>query len=242
MTATPDLGLPLIAAQQNQPEITHNEALTLIQALLNGVISAGLSTPPGAPAEGDAYICGTAPTGAWAGRANAVAVYTGGGWMFVPWLDDAGTPILPGARNQGLSVYVRDTATLMIWDGAAWTEFAAGGTSSYDMRFGFVATPGASAIIDTVLAVRSVTYPANLAGSLGQVGTNPNATFAMTLDDDGVTIATITVDTAGLFTFATTGATAQSVAAGSVLTLVAPGTADATVANLAMTLLANEGP
>ncbi len=38
-------------------------------------ISKGVNTPPGSPADGDTYIVGTAPTGAWQGKQNFIAVY-----------------------------------------------------------------------------------------------------------------------------------------------------------------------
>lgn len=120
MTSSPDLGLPLIASQQNQPEVTHNEAVRLIAALLNGVISRGTNTPPGAPVDGDAYIIGAAPTGAWAGRANRIAVRIGTAWLFVPFNDSAGTPLAIGARQEGLRVYVRDEDAVYTWTGSAW--------------------------------------------------------------------------------------------------------------------------
>jgi hypothetical protein len=114
------------------------------------------------------------------------------------------------------------------------------GTGAYDMRFGFVATPTSSQVIDTVMAVRDIDLSANLAGSLGRVGTNPTASFVMALKDDSITIGTITVSTSGVFTFTTTSGTAKTIATGSVVTLEAPATADATVANLTMTLLGVE--
>lgn len=120
MVSTPDMGLPLIAAQQNQPEVTHNEAVRLIEALLNGVLSAGDTAPPGSPAEGDAYIVGASATGAWAGRDDHIAVYIGAAWLFIPWVDDAGATIAIGARHEGLRVYVRDIDAWMLWTGSAW--------------------------------------------------------------------------------------------------------------------------
>lgn len=121
MSTTPDLGIPLVSTQQATPEVTHNEALYLIQALLNGVISQ-TNTPPGSPTVGDAYICGSAPTGAWAGKANKVAIYTDGGWRFVPGNTSAGTNIAIGARHEGLRVYRRDEDALWVWSGSAWVE------------------------------------------------------------------------------------------------------------------------
>lgn len=126
MSTTPDTGLPLVAAQQAQPEVTHNEAVTVLAALFNGVIDAGRNTPVGSPTVGDAYILGTAPTGVWAGRANQIAVYTSGGWRYFPDRDNAGTIITMGARQKGVHVWVRSDGSspaggsLYMWKGAAW--------------------------------------------------------------------------------------------------------------------------
>jgi hypothetical protein len=49
--------LPLIASNQAQKHITHNEALVKVDALIQlAVISQTLTSPPGSPAEGDRYI------------------------------------------------------------------------------------------------------------------------------------------------------------------------------------------
>jgi len=108
MTTSPYLGVPQLAQAQAFPEITFNEAFVLVQAILNGVKDKDLSAPPGSPAEGDAYIIAAAPTGAWSGRENAIAIYWGGSWRFVPGNTSAGSPIVPGTNNEGLTVFVRD--------------------------------------------------------------------------------------------------------------------------------------
>jgi len=46
---------------------------SLVQAT---VISAGGNTAPSSPANGDAYIVGTSPTGTWAGHGSALAVWS----------------------------------------------------------------------------------------------------------------------------------------------------------------------
>lgn len=117
--STPDFGLPEIQGSQAQPEVTHNEAIVLLQSLHNGVIDR-TNTPPGSPAEGDAYLTQGAPTGAWTGWPNRVAIYYGGSWRFLPGADDAGSAITMGARQEGLRVYVRDEDLMYRWTGSAW--------------------------------------------------------------------------------------------------------------------------
>ena len=46
-------------------------------------VLAVLNTPPTTPAVGDAYLVGTAPTGAWAARANYLALRQSAGWVYV---------------------------------------------------------------------------------------------------------------------------------------------------------------
>lgn len=120
MTTSADLGLPYIASQQAQPEVTHNEAIALLQAALNGVINMTTATPPGSPTDGDAYVIAASPTGAWAGRAGSIAVYVGNAWRFIPGNNSAGTAITIGARHEGLRIYDRATDAWYIWTGSLW--------------------------------------------------------------------------------------------------------------------------
>ena len=83
MTATPNLSLTLLAAEQAQKHVTMNEALTRIAAVVQlSVTSAALTAPPGSPVDGARYIVAAAPTGAWAGQAKSVAVWSAGAWLF----------------------------------------------------------------------------------------------------------------------------------------------------------------
>ena len=68
MTETTHLGLPYLAAAQAQKHVTHNEALSRLDAVVQlAVIDTTLTVPPGSPAEGDRYIVADGATGAWAG-------------------------------------------------------------------------------------------------------------------------------------------------------------------------------
>lgn len=121
MGATPILGIPTIETQQAQPEITHNEAVYLLQLALMGAISLGDNAPPGSPAEGDVYVLGSAPTGAWTGKANKIAIRFNGAWRFVPGVDSSGSDIPIGADQSGLMIFNQDDDLFYVWTGAAWT-------------------------------------------------------------------------------------------------------------------------
>ncbi len=110
--ATPHLGLPLIAASQAQKHVTHNEALGLLDALVQlACLDKDLTAPPASPAEGDRYlVVAASPEGAWAGLGGQVVRYADGVW----------TGAVPRA---GWVAYVVDEADLYVFDGTAWTSF-----------------------------------------------------------------------------------------------------------------------
>lgn len=110
MTQTAKLGLPYIITSQAQKEVTHNESLNAIELFVSRVAIDFANTPPGSPAEGDIYIVGTIPTGAFVSHDNELAQYLSGSWTFYTaykWLD--------------LAVEAEDTR--YTWDGAAWVPF-----------------------------------------------------------------------------------------------------------------------
>lgn len=122
MSTSAILGLPNIASQQAQPEVTHNESLVMLESLLGGVTTIGDNAPPGSPAEGVSYVVGTSPTGAWSGWSNHVAIYTAGGWKFCPGYTSAGAKITMGAAHEGMRVWLKGAGSsgLYRWTGSAW--------------------------------------------------------------------------------------------------------------------------
>jgi hypothetical protein len=77
------LSLPYLVAGQAQKEVTHNEALTLLDSLVQPVVvEVGPAAVPSAPVNGQSWIVGSAPVGAWAGKAGSIASWTSGGWRF----------------------------------------------------------------------------------------------------------------------------------------------------------------
>jgi hypothetical protein len=107
MAQTPNLGITLIEQSQAQKEVTANEAFYRIDALLNrGVLDRGVNTPPGSPALGDAYIVGSAPTGAWIGHANHIA-YFQQIWRFI-------------VPNTGSVVWVNDEYSHYVFQSGNW--------------------------------------------------------------------------------------------------------------------------
>ena len=80
---TPKLHLPELAASQDQKHVTHNEALFLIDQLIQlSVLSKSISVPPGSPTLGDAYIVNTGGSADWLAKDGQIAIYDGNGWLF----------------------------------------------------------------------------------------------------------------------------------------------------------------
>lgn len=70
---------------QAQKEITHNEALTLADVLVQSIVQAvAPAAIPAAPLPGQCWIVGAGAAGPWAGHDNAIACWTDGGWRFTP--------------------------------------------------------------------------------------------------------------------------------------------------------------
>ncbi|MCC2977401.1 DUF2793 domain-containing protein [Sphingomonas sp. PL-96] len=81
---TPRLSLPMLHAGQAQKEITHNEALFALDVLLHSEVEGvGQNEPPVAPADGQCWIVGSAPVGAWEGQADRIAAWSESGWRFL---------------------------------------------------------------------------------------------------------------------------------------------------------------
>mgnify|MGYP000541174307 CR=1 FL=1 len=107
---TPILGLPLILPAQAQKHVTHNEALRLLDILVQlAVLDRDLATPPALPAEGDRYIVAANPTAAWAGQAGNIAAFWGGIWVFI-------------SPRQGWTARVTDENIQITRLGSAWVQ------------------------------------------------------------------------------------------------------------------------
>ena len=108
LSNTHRLGLPLLHAGQAQKEIWHNEALALLDLLVQPVVlSVGATEPPAAPGIGDCHVVGDGGQGAWAGRDHAIAGWTAAGWRFVP-------PI------EGMRFLIAETMAPLTFTGGAW--------------------------------------------------------------------------------------------------------------------------
>ena len=108
MEMTTRLGLSLLQSGQAAKEIIVNESMTALDLLVGGAVEEPpRNAPPASPSVGQAWIVGSSPTGAWAGKAKYIAGYTSGGWRLI-------------APAEGMSLLVKPSGTFAVYRGGAW--------------------------------------------------------------------------------------------------------------------------
>jgi hypothetical protein len=94
------------------------------------------NTPPGTPVDGAAYHLGNAPTGAWAGHADELAVYDGTSWSFHPavFLVDDGAGLSFAGHEGEIATWNTDTDSYDFSDPAEGTAYRLATDGSYSQR------------------------------------------------------------------------------------------------------------
>ena len=105
---TTHLLLPYILASQAQKHVTHNEALRLLDAMVQlSVLDRTRTAPPVSPTDGDRHIVASGATGLWAGWDLNVAFWVDGVWMrLVP--------------RPGWLAWIAAEQAFVVWNGSAW--------------------------------------------------------------------------------------------------------------------------
>lgn len=170
---TAHLALPFIMAAQAQKHVTHNEALRLLDGIVQlAVLDRDLTTPPANPAEGDRYLPASGATGAWAGWDGSVAYWIDGAWM----------RILPAP---GWLAWIEGEAQLVVWTGSVWLPVVD--------AMGFIAQAAAVAVAkeangaSTGMAVREETLSGLAGASVDSTIAIPNRAIVL-----GVSARTVT--------------------------------------------------
>jgi flagellin-like hook-associated protein FlgL len=186
MSTSTHLLLPYVLAAQAQKHVTVNEALRLLDGLVQlSVLDRHLTAPPPSPADSDRYIVASGATGVWAGWDLNVAYYVDGAWMrLVP--------------RMGWQAWVVDEASFLAWDGSAWVSAGLPAFFS-DAVFELAhdADPTRRAIFDLAAIAAGITrtfalpnVSTELAGLSGAQTFNGDKTFAGDLTASGA-VATI---------------------------------------------------
>jgi len=121
----PNIGKMISAATGDNFDVDFRKLLRAFDVLLQGAVtSKTLTAPPGSPVNGDRYIIAASPTGAWAGQAKSITVWTtdnpatpSGLWEFY-------------APKTGWLVYNVADTTFYYYSGTAWTAIAGGGSTT----------------------------------------------------------------------------------------------------------------
>lgn len=117
---SPILDLPYLLPSQAQKHVTHNEALSQLDMLVQLVVETFDATvPPVGPAEGETHALGTGASGAWAGHDGELASWSGGAWRFI-------------ALQEGWRGFGRSTGELRIYRGGTW-QLVRGETQNLDL-------------------------------------------------------------------------------------------------------------
>ncbi len=117
MEITPNLNLPYIMPAQAQKHVTHNEAIRMLDVLIQlSAISASLPSPPSTPLNGERYIVPPNPESDWAGQSANIATFQDNSWAFL-------TP------QTGWQCWVEETQQIMIFDGDNWITQASSDNS-----------------------------------------------------------------------------------------------------------------
>jgi hypothetical protein len=110
--ATPRLALPYLAAAQAQKYVTLNQALALLDGLVQTAVeSRNMAAEPASPTDGAIYILPASPTGAdWSGHAaGAVMRFEAGAWAALE-------------SQPGWIIYVKDEGVLLVQTSGGWTD------------------------------------------------------------------------------------------------------------------------
>ncbi|MDB4213361.1 DUF2793 domain-containing protein [Octadecabacter sp.] len=102
------LGLPYIQPAQAQKHVTHNEAIRVLDALVQlSVADRDQTAPPPTPTAGDRHIVGPSASADWTGQDGSIAVFEDAAWAFYP-------------PQEGWQAVVRSEGVVLIWDGSNW--------------------------------------------------------------------------------------------------------------------------
>ncbi|EYD76928.1 hypothetical protein Rumeso_01450 [Rubellimicrobium mesophilum DSM 19309] len=107
-STSPRLALPYLQPAQAQKHVTHNEALQLLDAVVQlRIQDFDLTLPPSDVLPGDVIAIGAGAQGDWAGQDGRLALWDGTGWQFI-------------APAEGWLAWDAATRALRVLSGGVW--------------------------------------------------------------------------------------------------------------------------
>ena len=197
----------------------------------------GAQGPPGTPGAG-----GTVTSVGTSGAGIAGGPITVGGVLTVSWNGPAVNALGSTLSAAGGTLQVVSTppASFASLTGQATYSQLPTEVQQVPISFPFSGKPGASAVVNVPMAM-ALTVPASLAGAVAYdtTKTTSNAVFTLNKISSGSTTAlgTVTI-TSTSNTSCTLAGAGGSLAAGDTMQMVAPGTQDATLSDVGISILA----
>jgi hypothetical protein len=267
MSDTPRLGLPELSQAQAQKEVTHNEALRILDALVQAVTIDYAAEPTNSePTDGDLYLIANGATGDWTGHDGGIAYYKSSAWVFITpsvgWLvynlgdsksyrysGNSETPWDAIAGGGGAGTY----ASLSDVDGN-YADYAGGiprvnatetGLDTFelpaDVCVFWSGSPTSNQVILRKTFARNTHFWSGWGGSQVSSGVAATASTVFSIKKNGSEVGTITFGAGNDWgTAATTGNAEVTFDAGDVMTIVSPASPDGTLADIEFTLMGND--
>jgi hypothetical protein len=242
VSTTPNLAIEHILQSQAQKEVTANEGFDALDQAIAGLfeldVSGGgtITVDPAAARKCKMLRL----TGTLAADAEVILptnkkpylvhnATAGGFAVTVKTTAGAGIAVDSGLHDTAV-VYCDGTDVVAISMGNSGGD----DIGPYDLGVYFPGQPGAGATLLQLVAPRAFTLPAGLTGSQGYAGTAPTAQADLDIHKNGASIGTITF-AASASTATFSFASEVTFAAGDRLAVIAPGSQDASLANVSIT-------
>ncbi|MGI9350753.1 MAG: DUF2793 domain-containing protein [Rhizobiaceae bacterium] len=111
---THHLELPYIMPSQAQKHVTHNEALRMLDAIVQlSVLAVGTNDAPLSPADGERYVIGDTPVSPWDEKSNQIAAFIDGAWMYFQ-------PV------EGWLTWNQANSEMLVYSGETWQPIESG--------------------------------------------------------------------------------------------------------------------
>ena len=127
------------------------------------IINQTTNTPPGSPADGDAYIIGGVPTGAWTGNALKVAIWETAAWVIYTPYEGA------QVHDNSLDSFYRFTGTVWETSVSGYSKGASsalGGGATITQAYNYSATPPTTSNMDLL---HTLNYTPKRAGATVEI-------------------------------------------------------------------------
>ena len=125
MFTTRRLSLPLIDQGQALKHVTHNEAISQLDALVHLSVISAVTRPPSVSIDGEMYLVARPSSHEFATRDDMIAIYQNDGFNFVP-------PVA------GWRCFLQDRKIFLTFDGLIWSETL--GVPNRALQFGINTT------------------------------------------------------------------------------------------------------